>query len=143
MSCGQGCGCGGGCGSGLGQVNTPRSFTPEEVQLFLIYNQDNERLQDYLRTKDPPWGIIVPDSGRDFLVYSPQGTFGTVYVVDVTGSPIKDEVEKAPYVSPDDTGFFGNLMTSVNNLVSTSMDFLTMGAYVLTAYAIWDIFRNR
>lgn len=77
----------------------PYHFSEAERAWFLERHSHWPELDAYLR--DPagtPWGIILSDFGREFLVFADARS--ALHVVEVTGQPVAEAVVKPPYESP-------------------------------------------
>ena len=77
----------------------PYHFDEPETRYFTDSHRNWPEVRDYLR--DPsstPWGIVVEDYGRDFLLF--RDARSALHVVEVTGLPIVEAVRKSPYRSP-------------------------------------------
>lgn len=57
-----------------------------------------------LWTSIPDYGIIVHEGDKDWLVWEGPNFPYPLHVVDVTGLPIVNEVQKPPYESPKPPG---------------------------------------
>lgn len=120
------------------------ALTPDEVPEWLDTWGNLPKVQTYLATGQPPYGIIVrvqqtADRYDDFLLYIPENPQGVwnpanLHIVLVTGNPIVESVNKAPYVSPDDIGFWGNFQKELDGVLSkagTFLEYALIGGIVL------------
>lgn len=88
-------------GSGPAEVAPlarPYHFTRSETDHFLDIHRRWPDVHHYLN--DPsstPWGIIVGDYGRDFLLF--EDVRGSIHVIEVTGQPVAQAVRKVPFES--------------------------------------------
>jgi hypothetical protein len=74
-------------------------FTESERDYFLGRHASWDSVRDYLRDPErTPWGILVEDYGREFLLF--RDVRERIHVVEVTGAPIADALRKAPFESP-------------------------------------------
>lgn len=79
--------------------SVPYHFSEAERTWFLERHRNWPEVETYLR--DPaatPWGIIVSDFGRKFLLFADARS--AVHVIEVTGQPMADAAAKLPYESP-------------------------------------------
>lgn len=92
------------------------ALSPEDVAGWLSSWGNMPIVQNYLATGNPQWGVIAhvqqtADIADDFLLYIPHNADGSfdaknLHITLVTGNPVVESVKKAPYVSPDDVGFW-------------------------------------
>jgi hypothetical protein len=77
----------------------PYHFSEAERTWFLERHENWPEVDTYLRNPAAtPWGIVVSDFGREFLVFSDARS--AVHVIEVTGQPMADAVVKRPFESP-------------------------------------------
>jgi hypothetical protein len=120
------------------------ALTADQVQDWLESFGSLPIVQSYLSTGQPPYGIIAhvrqtADMWDDFLLYIPENPTGVwnpanLHIVLVTGNPIVESVNKAPYVSPDDIGFwetFKNQLDETFKDVGSIMEWAIIGGIVL------------
>lgn len=132
----------------------PYHFTPDETATFLQFHANDPYVQQYLRTKQPPYGIIVKEQ------VAPATTGGTtVFGSSVAHGPIinnlllwidasnkthvvlvsagfAEQVQKAPYVSPDDTGFWDNFKKEFDAALKSVTNIALIVAVALVAAAV-------
>ena len=115
---------------------TPVAFTAEEVRQWLAYNMDKRDIagrttvREFVMTGVPAWGIVVKDAvatgvvNTVLLFIPPNSRTGERYdrsrevratLVDAS-DPIVSSVQKAPYKSPDDVGFWENFMSDLERV---------------------------
>lgn len=118
-------------------------LTPDQVKDWLDTWGNQPKVQNYLATGLPEYGIIVhvqqtADIADDFLLYLPHDNNGgfnpaNLHVTLVTGHPIVESVNKAPYVSPDDIGFWGQLQKQLGDVLAGAK---TAGEFILVGLAL-------
>lgn len=128
------------------------ALSPDEVQQWLSSYGTLPKVQAYLASGQPPYGIIVhvqqtSDIYDDFLLYIPENPIGVwnpanLHVVLVTGNPIVDSVNKAPYTSPDDVGFWQTFQNQLGAALSTAGTYLEWAVIGLIAYAVIQFTRK-
>jgi hypothetical protein len=110
-----------------GQI--PYALSPIEIENWLFTYGARPTVQKYLTTGNPPWGIIetgniMPGLNAQFLLYIPMlgGRFdaANLHISVVTGLPVVTEVQKAPFKSPDDVGFWENLKQELDRAMQTA-----------------------
>ena len=127
------------------ETNTQHyALTSDEVRDWLDSWGNIPKVRAYLASGQPPYGIIVnvrqtADIFDDFLLYIPENPQGVwnpanLHIVMVTGNPIVESVNKAPYVSPDDIGFWGNFQNELDGVLKkagTFLEYALIGGIVL------------
>src|SRR4051812_35978872 len=102
----------------------PYALTFDEILQFLNDNANNQTLQNYLDTCDPPYGVVVHYQGYapgygDMVVWQDQshecGDKTGLHVIDCTGMNIVSQIQLAPYQSPD-PGIIQNMIDQVKAL---------------------------
>lgn len=120
------------------------ALTTDEVLEWLDTWGNLPMVQSYLATGHPTYGIIVrvkqtSDTYDDFLLYIPENPQGVwnpanLHIILVTGNPIVESVNKAPYVSPDDVGFwqtFQNQLRDALKGVASFLEWAIIGGIIL------------
>ena len=80
-------------------ASAPYHFSEAERTWFLERHRNWPEVETYLRNPAAtPWGVIVSDFGREFLLFADARS--DVHVIEVTGQPMANEVAKLPYESP-------------------------------------------
>lgn len=98
------------------------------------FDRDIHTLADFVDKRYPPWGVIVrPPSSlyRDTLVW--HDAFGRFRIVDVNGTPLAEDVVKAPYEEPS-----GNALNDLLARIESAADAAASavpGALTLAAVA--------
>lgn len=106
------------------------ALTGNQISEWLDSFGNTPQVQSYLRTGQPSYGIIVrvqqtADIFDDFLLFipeNPQGVWNSenLYIILVTGNPIVESVNKAPYKSPDDVGFWQMFQNQLDNTLKNA-----------------------
>jgi len=143
MSCAPNSGCCAKCGLGeypipSGSHAIPYHLTQPEIQTFLTAHAGESALSNYLWTKQPQWGIIVPEAYGELLVWFDAS--GVLQVVDVTNMTIANQVKLAPFESPG-SGFFENIQQSFNDLFSAVQGVGVLVGIVALGYLVYKIAR--
>lgn len=115
----------------------PYALTPAEIQAFLALHRAEPLLSEYLYRKQPPYGIIVNEDYGQLLVWSDAS--GVLHVIDVTNMSIAQQVQKAPYESPDASAI-GNMVQIIEELISgggSALQFLPLLAVGFIAFEVW------
>jgi hypothetical protein len=110
------------------------ALTSDEVSDWLDSWGNLPVVQSYLTSGHPTYGIIVhvkqfSDVYDDFLLYIPENPQGVwnpanLHIILVTGNPIVESVNKAPYVSPDDVGFWQTFQNQLDDALKSAGSFL-------------------
>jgi hypothetical protein len=110
------------------------ALTADQVQQWLTSWGNLSSVQSYLATGHPTYGIIVhvqqtADRFDDFLLYIPENPTGVwnpanLHIILVTGNPLVDSVNRAPYVSPDDVGFWQTFQNQLDDALKNAGSFL-------------------
>jgi len=127
-------------------------LTPAEVVDWLDSWGDMPKVQAYLASGNPEWGIIVrvqqtADVFDDFLLYIPHLQPGVIdprnlRITLVTGNPVVESVNKAPYVSPDDVGFWEQFQRQLKDTLGDAGDILKWGAIAVLALVALQVLRK-
>lgn len=129
----------------------PYQLNAVERDNWLWANGERPTVKAYLATGLPPWGIIEraqisPVLSGDFLLFIPiiGGIPKTqnLRIVYVEGQTIVEEVKKAPYMSPDDVGFFENLQRQINETLATGASLAKWAIVGLIAYLVFTLTRK-
>lgn len=107
----------------------PHHFSESEILAFIERHESNPLLQDYILTKEPEYGILVREDYGEILVW--YDASDKLHVVDITNMAIANEIEKAPYVSPDDKPFWEDLQKLFDDLFSTFKNIAITAAVVI------------
>lgn len=127
------------------ETNTQHiALTPDQIIDWLDTWGSIPAVQSYLATGHPTYGIIAhvkqtPDVYDDFLLYIPENPTGVwnpanLHIILVTGNPIVESVNKAPYVSPDDIGFWDTFKKQLDDTfkgINSIMEWAIIGGIVL------------
>lgn len=110
------------------------ALTSDQVKDWLDSYGNQTKVVSYLSSGQPTYGIIVrvqqtSDIYDDFLLYIPENPQGVwnpanLHIVLVTGNPIVESVNKAPYVSPDDVGFWQTFQNQLGDALKSAGTFL-------------------
>jgi hypothetical protein len=124
-------------------------LTPGQVVEWLDSWGDMPIVRNYLATGAPQWGVIAhvqqtADIADDFLLYLPHDAEGNfdprnLRITLVTGNPVVESVKKAPYVSPDDIGFWDTFQNQLKDALGDAADLLkwvAIGAVALVALQV-------
>lgn len=117
------------------ETNTQHvALTSDEVKDWLYTWGNLPLVQSYLASGHPTYGIIAhvkqfADVYDDFLLYIPENPQGVwnpanLHIILVTGNPIVESVNKAPYVSPDDVGFWQTFQNQLGDALKNAGSFL-------------------
>lgn len=132
---------------GTGSHSIPYALTLDEMTVFLERHAGDVALQNYLDTKNPPYGIIVQEgpTPSEFLVWIDPATSGTPYedlhIIDVTFMPIAASVKQAPYESPSPT-LTETLTNFVQGFVSAVQPTVNLGLIAIIAVAAFLVVRE-
>jgi hypothetical protein len=115
-----------------------RAFSSQEVADWLRLNSQRydvtgkTRVADYVASGIPQWGIVVKDNVaagtvNTLVLFIPTKTDGSLVAVigplHITlvddNAPIIAEIQKAPFKSPDDTGFWDNFWKETTSVFGT------------------------
>lgn len=126
-----------------------------ESEAFWARQAGNSRLINYINAPwETPWGIIVNDQGRQILVYRPVivpypnaskpemedatlSDSNPPRLSDITeNTTLIEEVQKAPYKSPDDVGFWENLYNQIDSIFGSAAHLLKWGSIALVGYVL-------
>lgn len=117
--------------------SVPHRLNQDELLSFFEKHAGDSRMQEYLVTADPEYGIIVQEGvHHSFLIWWPAGVRGyltDLVVIDVTGLPIVASVNQAPYESPD-SSFVQETIEEVRALASSFQSTLNLALLVGVAY---------
>lgn len=94
----------------------PYAFTPVEIQNFLNTYGSDPVVSQYVASQSPPYGVIWNNPagyGQLLLWFDQTGHF---HIVDVTNMSIAQQVQKAPYESPD-SSLIDNIIQQIQNLL--------------------------
>jgi hypothetical protein len=129
----------------------PYQLSPIERENWLWANGNRLSVKAYLSSGNPQWGIIeraqiTPSLSGDFLLFIPilNGIPQTqdLRIVYVEGHSIVEEVQKAPFRSPDDVGFFENLQRQLNDVLSTGQSLAKFALIGLAVFLVLQIVRK-
>lgn len=125
----------------------PRQLSDEDKRTWLDFYGSRPDVSHYLATGQPPYGIHVPieiTGGivEDFVLYIPTldgvADPANLHIVlmdptDPVQSSFLTELEKAPYKSPDDVGFWENFQKQLNDVLAGAA---TAGKYILVGLGL-------
>ena len=129
----------------------PYTLSPIERENWLYAYGNRPSVRTYLETGQPPWGIIeraavLPGQDGNYLLFIP--TLGgdtdaaNLRIVLVTGLSIVEEVQKAPYKSPDDVGFWENLKKELDDTLESAGSFAKWAVVGMIALAVLQLTRK-
>lgn len=134
------------------QNTQAQALTPAEVLEWLDTWGDMPKVQAYLATGAPEWGIIArvqqtADIFDDFLLYIPHLQPGVIdprnlHITLVTGNPVVESVNKAPYVSPDDVGFWEQFQRQLKDTLGGAGDILKWAAIAIVGIVALQVLRK-
>lgn len=125
----------------------PYTLSPIEKENWLFAYGSRPSVQNYLATGQPPWGIIeraaYTGTNGDYLLFIPTLDQDTdpsnLRIVLVSGLSIVGEVQKAPYKSPDDVGFWENLKKELDDTLQSAGTFAKWAVVGLIALAVLQL----
>jgi len=128
------------------------ALTPDDVAGWLDSWGDMPIVRNYLATGNPQWGVIAhvqqtADIADDFLLYIPHNADGSfdprnLRITLVTGNPVVESVKKAPYVSPDDVGFWEQFQRQFKDAMGDAADILKWAAIGVVALVALQVLRK-
>jgi hypothetical protein len=95
----------------------PYSFTQSDIANFLSIYAHDPIVSQYIWAKAPPYGVIWNNPagyGQMLLWFDASGV---LHIVDVTNLSIANQVQKAPYESPD-SSLIDNITQQVQSLIA-------------------------
>jgi hypothetical protein len=129
----------------------PYTLSPIEVENWLFAYGGRPSVRTYLETGLPPWGIIeranvMPGQDGNYLLFIPtldgRADAANLRIVLVTGLSIVAEVQKAPYKSPDDVGFWENLKKELDDTLESAGSFAKWAVVGMIALAVLQLTRK-
>jgi hypothetical protein len=95
----------------------PYAFTKTDIDSFLNTYSHDPVVSQYIWSKSPPYGVIWNNPsgyGQVLLWFDPSGV---LHIIDVTNLSIAQQVQKAPFESPD-ASLIDNITQQIQSLVS-------------------------
>lgn len=130
-----------------GGYTVPHRLSQQELEVFFERNGQNPKLQNYITSRQPPYGIAIRDAeAREFVVWWPEqaGAFDIfdLVVIDATGLPIIDSLESAPYEPPPGGTFTEEMLRRLRELAAEAGKKFDNLLFVLGLYIVWQIARD-
>lgn len=126
-----------------GGYSIPHRLNDDELLAFLERHADDARVQNYIATREPPYGVTTREGERAFLVWWPETSpyITDLVVIDATGMPIIAAVDQAPYESPD-SSFVQETIEEVRTLAGAVQSTLNLVLLVAAAYLALGLYRE-
>ena len=95
----------------------PYAYTASEIQDFLNMFSKDPTVSNYLWTKQPSYGVIFQPPGGYGQLLLWFDASGILHIIDVTNMGIAQQVQQAPYESPD-SSLIQNIYDQIQKLIA-------------------------